>query len=343
MHRCQDSVLRISKTLITLCVAACLVITLPHSAEAQEPIVLVNPPALLEEATSKALVAWQLRLRSIEAVVPSESMPGARDSAQALSATYQARAVVWLTSNDDGPALWVYDADDDRVAVRKLSVTPPFDEASAASVALSIKTLLMHSNTAPAEERFGAEPNSTILEEPVARATMPAAMTWFFEAQGSGRHSLANDDSLEMRVALGISRLVGPMEVGAALVLGPGRTIAAPEFRGHYSDIAFATHLRYPMHWGSWSLTPSVGASLHATKISGTLSENNRVVAASRENPSLAAGVFATRSWERIRFGIGVRTDLFLRSQRYLVKDEPVLDLPTADVEVGTYVALPFR
>lgn len=325
---------------MTLCATVCCVITFTHSAQAQEPIVLVNPPALLEEATSKALVAWELSLRSIQAELPSQSMPGARDGAQILSATHQARAIVWLTSNDDGPALWVYDAEDDRVAVRKLSVTPPFDEASAAAVALSIKTLLMHSHTAPQEERFGAAELGAGSEP---RILPSQTMTWFFEAQGLVRHSLAHDESLELRVELGVNRVLNPVEVAASVVLGPGRTIADRGLRGHYSDIEFATHVRYPMQWKHWTFSPGLGAAMHATKISGTLSESNKVVSARRFNPSLAAHAFVIRDLAPIRVGFGVQSSFFLRSQRYLVAGRPVLDLPTLDLEVGTYVALPFR
>ena len=341
MRRHQQSVAFCKKHLIALCAATCLATTFTHNAQAQEPIILVNPPALLAEATSKALVAWKLQLRSITTTLPSESMPSARDGAQALSNAHQARAVVWLTSNADGPALWVYDADDDRVAVRRLSVMPPFDEAAAASVALSIKTLLMHSQMAPQAKRFGAAEASSVSATQQVRPRQ--TMTWFFEAQGLARHSAANDQSLELRVNLGLTHLMGPMEFGASVILGPGRSIADREFRGHYSDLAFATHLRYRLHWQQWTISPSVGMSLHSTKISGTLSESEQVVAAGRFNPSLAAAAFVIRDLQGVRLGISVHSNLFLRSQRYLVKDDPVLDLPTVDLAVGTYVALPFR
>jgi hypothetical protein len=334
MPRRKHSLPWIGKFLISLS-ALLVVITFTHSARAQEPIVLVNPPALLEEATGTALVAWELRLQSIQAELPSESMPGARDGALALTQEFGARAVIWITSNDDGPALWVYDAEDDRVVVRRLSVAPPFDEASAAAVALSIKTLLMHSRTAPEEERFGATESRSI--------PMPVPEQWIFEAQGGMRHSLADDDSLEARVLLGLTRALGRLELGASLALGPGRTIAESSFQGHYSDVAFGAHLRHPIRWRNWTLSPELGAALHATKISGTLTSDNRAVAVRRFNPSIAAGAFLLREFPRIRAGIGARSNLFTRTQRYLVAGAPVLDLPTVDLEVGAYVAVPFR
>src|SRR5690606_12672809 len=115
----------------------------------------------------EALAPWPVSIEKVQiSKALSESMPGARRGASRISVQEQASAVVWLTSNADGHAIWMYDANDDRVVVRELLVSQPLDEAGAASAALSLKSLLMHSHSAPEAERFGAQLSEPTISEP---------------------------------------------------------------------------------------------------------------------------------------------------------------------------------
>jgi len=91
-------------------------------------------------------------------------------------------------------------------------------------------------------------------------------------------------------------------------------------------------------------LLPGVSTSIHRSKIRGTLAQQgNRVVSATRLNPSVGVSLHVLRRLGELQIGLGVQSNAFLRSQRYLVQGAPVLDLPTVDLEVGTYVSLPIR
>jgi hypothetical protein len=328
--------------LMCLLTALVLVITFTHNAQADPSVVIVSPPAHLEDATRRALEAWKIPLRSVNSPVPSAEMPGASDSAKSLCEAWGARALVWITVNDDGPALWVYDRDDDRVAVRRLSIAPPFDEASAASVALTIKTLLMHSATAPQESRFGAtKPPDAMGGNAPAPLRVAGDAHWFAEGSLHARHSVADDQSLELRMTMALSRSWAQWQIGTAATVGPGRSVEGETFRGHFTDLALSLWVRRPLQFGRWRLSPELSGALHATKISGSLLANNRGVVDRRFNPSLGVGFIVSRRFKRVALGIGVRSNLFLRSQRYLVADRAVLDLPTADVEVGAYLSVP--
>lgn len=110
--------------LLMTCLVLGALVTWPHRGEARaegQAVLLVAPPENLSEATATALASWNLQVRSLQAQIPSESMPGARDAAAVLADEQGARALVWITENQDGPALWLYDAEDDRVVVRRLS------------------------------------------------------------------------------------------------------------------------------------------------------------------------------------------------------------------------------
>lgn len=330
-------------SLLCAVLASAVVITFTHKAYADNSVVLVNPPTHLEDATRLALAAWKIPLQTTDSPAPSADMPGASDSARALCTELDARALVWITVNDDGPALWVYDIDDDRVAVRRLTIAPPFDQASAASVALTIKTLLMHSATAPPESRFGATPVASSAGSPSPPQLPAPAALWFAEGALFARHSLADDDSLELRMSLAVRRSWHHYQLGVAATVGPGRTVNGDSFRGHFSDLGLSMWIRRPWHLGRWQLSPELNAALHATKISGTLLSTNTGIADRRFNPSLGLGTMLVRSFARVSLGLGVRSSLFLRSQRYLVGGRSVLDLPTVDVEVGAYLSVPFR
>lgn len=326
---------------VAVCAALATLATYAHSTQANTPVLLVSPPKELRAATTMALTPWDLHVEVIDEIVPSETMPGARDRAKLLAEQHQARAIVWLTTNKDGAALWVYDAQDDRVIVRRLSVTLPLDEATAASVALSIKTLLMHSQAAPPEQRFGAEESSNPAFTPTSQTSSPPSV-WSLEVQGLARHSLADDGSTEIRLGLGLSRRLRALDLAAGLILGPGRSVDSPGLQGHYSDFTLGVELRYPTTITDWTLTPSLLASAHWTEIEGTLGGTDARVSATRLNPSLGAGLLVMRRVGILRVGLRAQSSYFLRSQRYLVSGEPVLDLPSADFEFGAHIALPF-
>lgn len=62
-----------------------------------------------------------------------------------LARTRDARAVAWLISQPDGATLRLYDAERRQTVSRALSTQPPYNSASAASVALSLRSLLRYS------------------------------------------------------------------------------------------------------------------------------------------------------------------------------------------------------
>ena len=127
-----------------------------YAQDGARRVVLVSPGAELEQAARAALEPWSVQLTVVAGPSPGATAPFANEAARAIAEANHAGAVVWVSQHDAGYALWVFDLASHRVTERALGTGPPFDEATAAAVALSVKTLLRHSAVAPEAERFGA-------------------------------------------------------------------------------------------------------------------------------------------------------------------------------------------
>jgi hypothetical protein len=308
-----------------------------RGAEANESVLLVNPANSLLRATEQALRPWDLNVSALtsEEVAPSESMPGARDRARQLCEAHEARAAVWLTLNTEGAALWVYDHQSDRVVVRKLNVHLPLGDADAAAVALSIKTLLMHTTAAPPARRFGA--SESTLDVP-QQAT--ATSNWLAHSELLLRYGVG-DGQTDARLGLGLFRNVEPFQIGLVFASGPGYDIDNSAFQGHFVDVSLAVEARIRKSSGSLTWIGLGQVALHRAHLNGTLSLGGESAADTRYNPSVALGGALEVPLGTARLGLGLRTRYYTRSQRYLVQNAPVLDLPTVELEFGMFLSIP--
>lgn len=136
---------------------AALLLADPRAALAQDAVrvVLATRDPMLETALRASLAPWHIELIVTDDDAPGASMPASADRGAALATTHHAAAITWISRDESGAfALWIFDTHSGRVIARPLPTGPPFDEPTAASVALSIKTLLRHSAAAPAAERI---------------------------------------------------------------------------------------------------------------------------------------------------------------------------------------------
>ncbi|MGH7436064.1 MAG: hypothetical protein ACRENE_10360, partial [Polyangiaceae bacterium] len=128
-----------------------------HAAE-RHRIAAVDPDAELTHALDLALAPWGASVVELRLQAPGATMPFAVDRARAIAEEAHADVVVWVSGEEGAYALWIYDAASDHIGSRRLEARPPFDPATAAAVALAVKTLLRGTVVAPAGERFGAAP-----------------------------------------------------------------------------------------------------------------------------------------------------------------------------------------
>jgi hypothetical protein len=151
-----------------LVAALVMVLATTFSVNAQtRRVAVVSDDRGLVEAVALALAPWGL---DVVGVLPAQRAPMLRDvlgQGKPLSAKHQAAIVVGIASDDGRAVLWIYEDASGQVTIRPLAGPPPYDEATAASVALSVKTLLRSTNVAPIEVR----------EPPSAASSAPSAST----------------------------------------------------------------------------------------------------------------------------------------------------------------------
>jgi hypothetical protein len=335
-------------------------------AQSSPPAVLVSPGAALERAVRAALEPWDVELIAIDAPSPGATAPGANAAARALAVAHDAGAVAWISAHEQGHALWVYDLASHRVTERALTTAPPFDEATAAAVGLSLKTLLRHSATAPEAERYGAPGVPQERESPTAEAEaaaaaraapVPAEETGASEAEPSRqtvrseraptapRHAsvldlelraglgLAGTDASPVVLRLGLGAVLWPrsgaLGVGLAAASGPASRVREPRFDGRLFDLD-AAFLGYARHAPASALrmAAGLGAGLHVASLDGELPQDGGEASATRVVPTLNAELHA--DWRVTpSFYVGARggAALRLRTPRYRVGEDPVLEL----------------
>ena len=142
------------------------------------------------------------------------------------------------------------------------------------------------------------------------------------------------------RLGLGFLRRRAPLELGARLTLGPGHSILVPELAGNFTSWDMSVLLRYMVSLGKFGVGVSLQPSIQRSALQGTLLADDRRVGVSRFNPSVGAGIELFRDIGPVRLGIGLSSTYMLRSQRYLVSGESVLDLAEIDILLGTSVAI---
>jgi len=334
--------------------ALCVALATAGGAEADEPsqrVVMVAAPAALEAAVEAALAGWPIQVSSAPGE-PGATMPAAGERARAIGQSTGAGAVVWIASDGTGHAVWVLDVASGHVTARRLQQPPPWDDLAAAAVALTIKTLLRHSQVVPVMERYGVEEARDQLRAEAA-AARPAAppvereSPLRLETLVGARIRPTEAGDVELRLGAGLRwlppRFGGRASLMARIRSGPGIGLSEESFVGRYTDVesGLAVAARI-LARGRIALVPSAGASLHFTSIDGSIRTQGTRGRASRINPSLDGGVaIEMRVGELVRVSVGGELSYALRRQAYLVGGDAVLTLPTIESEFAAVVSVP--
>ncbi|HSY24231.1 MAG TPA: hypothetical protein VK841_19020 [Polyangiaceae bacterium] len=107
-------------------------------------VVVVDPDPRVFAAVNVALSPWSLRVIRVGGPLPQADVVAATSAAKALAENEHAGAVLWVAppSGSQVLSLWLYDAQTAQLVVRPLTVAAPFDDAAAAAIALSVKTIM---------------------------------------------------------------------------------------------------------------------------------------------------------------------------------------------------------
>jgi hypothetical protein len=358
---------RSNRAPVPLALLLALLALVTHAAPARaeaERVVLAGVPDNLADATSTVLVPWHIEIVRTDQILTADRDQAPRD-ARSMAERVRAGAVVWLAPTPQGPTLWVYDASSQQAHSRPLASAPPFDEPTAASVALSIKTMLRHSSVAPPAERIApAQRISTpdgLSAPPAQRIATPdapprprALRPYTLSARASLRVPAPAPDpegpGVEPRLGLGATWWPAfvPGRHGASIEveLGPGLLVSKSGFRGRFHDVTASLAAHRHIALGQWlggraALVPALGLGLHITRLAGALQSEGGSTGITHVIPSADAGIDVRARLGRVlEIGAGLRASLMTRTHDYDVDMRPVSSSPAFLMTAGITVSV---
>jgi hypothetical protein len=324
-----------------LTIAAVLVTS---AAEAREGrVVAIDVGPRVADALVVALSPWSLTVVQAPGPSPTLDFDAASARARAIAAEQHAGAVVWIGAPrppDLQATLWVYDAETLQLAVRPLTALEPFDDAGAAAVALSVKTVLRASPLAAPEPAPEAAPPPTPppLATHILASAPPApsspAPAWRIETTVGVRAPTGTSAAVEPRAMLGASvwpgALGGHGGFGLGIQAGPGVSVATPTFQGELREAALEASARLRATGGHWfAFELAGGPGLFLTSLDGQALPPGPHLHALRLDPSLGLGGIAdVTPSARVSLGVLVDGAALLRFQRYALDGAPLLSGP---------------
>ncbi len=293
------------------------------SAE-RRTVALVNGNEVVERQVRIALSTWELDVRHVDWTSLSSGMPGAAKEARQVADAQKVDLVVWISETGQSHALWVFDAQAGHIVTRPLSMAPPTDAPNAASLALTLKTLMRSTTAAPVEERISSE-----------RALMPAAGVFRVEAYGGPRKLATVGSSADLRIGLGAlwfpSFLGEYAALGLNFAAGPGVGVANDSFAGRFLDLGLGVAIRGRLPLGTrFAIEPEVGPALHFTSLDGatTVQAGNVPVKSTQRDAALDGSVLFSFALSRaVSLGLRGGGSYLFRYQNYTVGGARVLEL----------------
>jgi hypothetical protein len=329
-----------------LTIAVVLFTSRAHAHEGRVVVIDVDPR--VAEALVVALSPWSLTVVQTLGPTPGADVDAASARARAIASDLHAGAVVWIVlPRQEAPAtLWVYDAETLQLAVRPLTVWAPFDDAGAAAVALSVKTVLRASpllapEPAPAPERPPPPPAPATVVVATPPPPAPPQRAWRLETIVGVRAPTGTSAEVEARAALGASvwpaAFGGHGGAGLEIQVGPGVSVGTPVFRGELREASFEATARLRAQAGRWfAFEAEGGPGFLLASLDGQVSPTAVHVHAFRLDPAIdVGGVVDLTPGPRVSLGAIVDGSALLRFQRYALDGAPLVDGPAIIVLAG--------
>jgi hypothetical protein len=316
-----------------------------------ELVVVLQLPEGLSCALTAALEPWGLEVRSSnESLGPS--MPSTSLGARRISQAYGARLVVWVAEDSEGSALWVYDAQQDRAVARSVP-PPPYDDAIAAALALSVKTVVRMVGVGP-EASPDAATRPAVEEPAVPEVPAPApdnppadelpslseeqhAPSLFLSGYGGLRS--AGGDGLPWRYGGGLrwapwGAWSGPRSwiwAGISAESGVSRSVDSAAFNGELSDYAGEFSVGFARSVTSrLALGGVVSAGVSVASLSGSVrsADSSFSTERTRLNPAVMLAAEVQFRAGPIAFFLQPAGGTWLKQQRYVASNDTVLYTP---------------
>jgi hypothetical protein len=328
-----------------LSVALAVLSVAPPAHAGDGRVVVIDVDPRVADALVVALSPWSLTVVRAPGPTPESDVDAAAARARVIASDLHAGAVVWLAPPrppDDQAALWVYDAQTLELAVRPLTVWAPFDDAGAAAVALSVKTVLRASPLIAAEPAAPEAPPppppvtgpATSVEPAPAPTHARPGTEWWFATFVGARAPTGASAPVEARASVGASawpaRFGGHAGFGLDLEAGPGASVSTHAFQGELREgsLAITARLRSPV--APWlALELQGGPALVLASLDGEAVPESTSLHALRLDPAVDLGAVADVTFgPRVSLGALATGSAFLRFQRYTLDGDGLLDGP---------------
>ena len=303
-------------------------------ARAERPKLLLDAPPRIHDAAETALHSWIVEAVELGLPPSQETVDvGIADAA----AGRRAQVVAWLDCESDPATLWVYDVPRNMVLERALATRPPFDDASAASVALSLKTLLRHRRLLQGRPL----PLDTLVEDEMSEA-YPATLGLALGLGTRAAPSTPAHTRMQATLIWALGRT--PYAMAARLDVGSQESVQGPGFPVGLWDMELAAELRrafaVPL---SFQAEAIVRAGIHRSALTGIPGARQPLIDEVHINPVVGVGGrLRHRLFGRIHGEFGIDGHYMGARQRYTTPDGTVLSSPRVALQVGfaLYVAL---
>lgn len=308
-------------------------------------VVAIDPDPHLEQATRVALTSWHVEVVSAQGPAPGRDLDDAIRTAHRIARASQARAVVWLSPDPatKGFSLWVYDDRAHAIAVRPLPSAPPYDDATSAAIALTVKTLLFSA--------FEKPPREPGLPEPEPKPTTPpppphAVHTVRIDTLGGFRIPTNASDVLAARFGAEVTYFPSFFHqmLGLALATDAGPSVLVehdPLFSGTFTDTVASASLRFRLPLRSWlALELGLGGGLHFSALEGSSTSLQLAGRVSRIDPSIESMLGVEFSWKVLRVSPIVAASILPHYQHYVVNGVQVYAVPPGQVMYGLRIGV---
>jgi hypothetical protein len=304
-------------------------------------VVLMTPEPAFERALRTALGPWAMRVSALSRETPGAVMPGSAARARLIAQAESADALIWISSNSEGRALWVYDVRSDTVSARPVP-DPPLSAASAAALALSVKTVLRAPLETPLDQPLAAPPPAppstgapdVPSESEAQQNSEPGPAPRFQLAlQGATRLGAAQPAATNLRYGLELrwaplasQAAWAPFWLGVGAEASMPRSVRNQAFRGEYWELAPVVSLGVSAYANRWLvLGVNVAASIELASLSGSVLANGEDASHSRFSPWLRLRPELGFSWGRASLLLQPGAGVLLRRQRYFQGGDEVL------------------
>jgi hypothetical protein len=324
--------------LLIVCIAA---IATAAFAEPRHRLVVVADDARIVHAIEAAVEPWD-----IEVVTSLETAPSNAEGAAAIAAREHADAVAWTTQT----SIWLYETRGGRLVSREIARVATYDEASAAAVALSLKTLIRMGSLSPDAPPSASTPPKASASvapatppPPSARPSIPRmARGMSLEAEVGARFVETDAALAEPRLAVAAGVWLEHVGLFLSLTGGSGSSVARAGLAGTFYDFGASLALRGAFETGRVRWMPGAGIGAHVAWLSASIATGPANVL--RVDPSADAELFvAYMLGARAFVGLRAGVSILLRRQQVFVDDAPALTFAPAMIDLGFRAAYVFR